>query len=269
MKNEAVSYNYLEDFLIKIRSKGRYSFTYKEALNSFKISEQALDQNLYRLKSKNAIAAIRKGFFVIIPPEYSSRGMLPAYLFIDDLMHSLNKEYYIALLSAAALHGAAHQQPMEYFVVISTPAVHSIKNNKIVINFLVKKRWSANDVVKKNTDAGYINVSSPELTALDLLYYNAKIGINRAFTVLQELSEEMNSARLFKVVKQYPQTAAIQRLGYLLDRELNMEKLSVPLLKVLEGRKCYFIPLVAQGLKKGETDKKWKIIVNSRVEGDL
>jgi predicted transcriptional regulator of viral defense system len=269
MKNETTSYNYLEEFLSKIRSKGRYSFTYKEALYAFDISEQALDQNLYRLKSKNAIATIRKGFYVLISPEYSSRGMLPASLFIDDLMHSVNKEYYVALLSAAALYGAAHQQPMEYFVVIESPAIRNIKNNKIVINFLVKKQWSSNDVVKKNTDAGFINVSSPELTALDLLYYSANISINRAFTVLQELHEEMNSADLLKTAKQYPQTAAIQRLGYLLDRELKMEKLSSPLLKVLNDRTCYFTPLVASKGKKGIPDIKWKIIVNSEVEGDL
>ncbi|MCX6252262.1 MAG: hypothetical protein NTX61_16125 [Bacteroidetes bacterium] len=76
--------------------------------------------------------------------------------------------------------------------------------------------------------------------------------MNPAFTVLQELYEEMNSARLFKVAKQYPQSAAIQRLGYLLDRKLNMEKLSVTLLKVLEGRKCYFIPLLATGLEPAQ-----------------
>jgi len=269
MNNKTASYNYLEDFLIKIRSKGRYSFTYKEVLDSFNISEMALDQNLYRMKLKNAIVSIRKGFYVMIPPEYSSKGMLPAYLFIDDLMHSLNKEYYIGLLSAAALHGAAHQQPMEYFVVTSAPAVRGIKNNKIVINFLVKKKWYANDVVKKNTDAGYINVSSPELTALDLLYYSAKIGINRAFTVLQELHEEMNSTSLFKAAKQYPQTAAIQRLGYLLDRELNMQKLANSLWKVLGESKCYYLPLDSSGTRKGEADKKWKIMVNCKVEGDL
>jgi hypothetical protein len=49
MKNETTSYYYLEEFLARIRSKGRYSFTYKEALHAFDISEQALDQNLFLL----------------------------------------------------------------------------------------------------------------------------------------------------------------------------------------------------------------------------
>jgi predicted transcriptional regulator of viral defense system len=269
VKKKIITYSYLEDYLLKIRAKGRYSFTYSEVLDTFDISEQALDQNLFRLKAKNAIALIRKGFYVIIPPEYSSRGMLPAHLFIDDLMHSINKDYYIALLSAAAMHGASHQQPMEYFVVTKSPALRCIRKNKIVINFLVKKQWDESDVVKKSSDAGYINVSSPELTALDLLYYSSKVGINRAFTVLEELYEEMNAIRLTHTARQYPQTAAIQRLGYLLDCELKSEKLSRSLHRVLERRKSFLTPLVASGPRKGETDHKWNIIVNSKVEGDL
>src|SRR3546814_1865195 len=79
-------------------------------------------------------------------------------------MKSLNKRYYIGLFSAAALHGAAHQQPMEYYVLTEKPALRDIKNEKLSINFYVKKDWSEDDIVQKKTDAGYINVSSPELT---------------------------------------------------------------------------------------------------------
>ena len=269
MKENSNSYNYLEDFFNKLRAKGRYSFTYKEIQDIFNLSEQAVNQNLYRLKLKKVIAQVRKGFYVIIPPEYSAAGMLPAELFIDDLMHSLKKNYYIGLLSAAVMHGAAHQQPMEYYVVTEKPAPRRIKTNKLVINFLVKKEWSSNDIIKKNSDAGYINVSSPELTALDLFYYNEKIGLNRAFTVLQELYEVMKVSSLLKVAKQFPQTAAIQRLGYLLDKELKKEKLAEPLLKVLNERNVFNVSLSAAEEKKGGVDPKWKIIVNTKVEGDL
>jgi phosphatidylserine decarboxylase len=43
--------------------------------------------------------------------------------------------------------------------------------------------------VVQGTDAGFINVSSPELTALDLLSYVDKIGMNRVITILSELVE--------------------------------------------------------------------------------
>ena len=38
-------------------------------------------------------------------------------LWIDDLMRFHHVPYYVGLLSAAALHGAAHQQPQEFQVV--------------------------------------------------------------------------------------------------------------------------------------------------------
>jgi hypothetical protein len=65
--------------------------------------------------------------------------MLPPYLFIDDLMKSLDKPYYVGLLSAAALYGTAHQQPMGYTVISQSPAPRSIDRLKIVFsrqNFL-------------------------------------------------------------------------------------------------------------------------------------
>ncbi|MDR0795758.1 MAG: type IV toxin-antitoxin system AbiEi family antitoxin, partial [Tannerella sp.] len=136
-----------------------------------------LRQVLYRLKKKNEIIQIRQGFYVIIPPEYSKQGIIPPYLYIDDLMKSLDKPYYVGLLSAAALHGAAHQQPTGYTVITQSPAPRSIDKFKVL--FFSKKEFLRDGIVQRKTPAGYINVSSPELTALDFFDYNHKFGINR------------------------------------------------------------------------------------------
>ena len=77
-----------------MRSKGCFTVTQNELLEKFNISPKALNQSLFRLKSKNRIAQIRKEFYAIIPPEYAHQGMLPVYLFADDLMKSLKKDYY-------------------------------------------------------------------------------------------------------------------------------------------------------------------------------
>lgn len=130
MNSPSNTNNYLEDYLIKVRSKGKYSFTWSEAKAQFDISDKALNQSIYRLKTKKRVAQIRKGFYAIIAPEYSNSGMIPVHLFIDDIMKSLNIHYYVGLISAAALHGTAHQQPMEYFVITEKPAMRDIKNKK-------------------------------------------------------------------------------------------------------------------------------------------
>jgi predicted transcriptional regulator of viral defense system len=266
---EHKKYNYIEEHLSKIRANGGFTFSYSGLSETFSVSEAALNLALQRLKRRKVIAQVKKGFYIILPPEYVQKGMIPANLFIDDLMKSLKKNYYVGLLSAAALHGAAHQQPMEYFVITNAPAVRKIKTLNITVNFFVKKEWPQESIVKKKTDAGYINVSSPELTALDLLFYSDKVSLNRAFTVLQELYSVLKPSALFKAAKEYPQTAAIQRLGYMLEKIPGAGKLSESLFRALSDRKCYFIPLSPAKAKKGSTDTHWKIIINTEIEGDL
>jgi predicted transcriptional regulator of viral defense system len=261
------TYNYLDKYLTEVRSQGRYSFTVEEIKNTFNLSLPAIKQNLYRLIRKKEIALIRRSFYVIIPPEYSKHGILPPYLFIDDLMKSLDKPYYVGLISAAALHGAAHQQPMEYTVIIQSPALRNI--DKLKISFFSRREFPHIGIVQRKTPAGYINVSSPELTALDFFDYIHKFGINNITTILQELAEEMKPQILAKIAAQYPNTAAIQRLGYILDRIISAKKLSDGLYKILNKQIYFTVPLSPRKEKKGATDSKWKIIENMTVESDL
>lgn len=262
-------YSNWDGFFMELQSKGRYTFTFDELRTRFELSEETLLQVLYRYKSKKLVAQIRKGFYAIIPPEYSKQGMLPAYLFIDDLMASLNKSYYVALLSAAAIHGAAHQQPMEFFVIAESPAPRSIKSNKLKITFLSKSHWVQDGITQQKTDSGYINVSLPELTALDFFDYTHVFGINRIVSVLQELVEKMKITTLVRIAKQYANTAAIQRLGYILETELLQEKSANHLWQVLNQRNFFPVLLSPQKVKKGEGNNRWKVIRNMEIEPDL
>lgn len=266
--NDSTQYSTLEDLVNEIRAKGMYSFSLEEAKKGFDISEKALNQALFRLKSKNKISPVRKGFFAIITPEYSKQGMLPPHLFIDDLMQSLEKKYYVGMFSAAALHGAAHQQPMEYYVITEKPALRNIKTPKLSINFFIKQDWPDSGVIQKKTDAGYINVSTPELTALDLLTYG-NFGINRVLTILEELVEEMKPFDLAKTARNYSQTSSIQRLGYLIDKEIGNEKLALALRKIVNDRKTYPTPLLKSANIKGSLDSDWNIYKNTELESDL
>jgi predicted transcriptional regulator of viral defense system len=269
MKKKEISHNYIDRYLDKIRSLGRYSFTLEELQKEFDVTYLALKQNLYRLKTKNEIAQVRQRFYVIIPPEYAKQGMLPYHLFIDDLMKSLNKPYYVALLSASALYGAAHQQSMEYFVITQTPAPRSIDSKKLKISFLSKNSWEAEDIIQKTTDAGYINVSSPELTALDLLAYADKNGLNRITTVLKELSQSIKVSSLSRTIKKFPNTPVLQRMGYIMDEVLKEEKIAEVLLKNLKDRTVSPVLLSTLKSKNGPLNETWKVIINMEIESDL
>lgn len=265
----AKKYEYIDDYLLKIRSKGRFSFTFEELNNTFDSSEQAIRRKLYRLKADNKIAIIRKDFYVVLPPEYAKNGSLPIFMYIDDLMQYLGRNYYLGLYTAAALYGAAHQQPMEYQVIVQSP-MRAIVEDNTRINFLVRKVWEQVGIEKKNATAGYFNVSSPELTALDFMSFNGKIGgISRIVPILGELMEEIKPSGMYKIASGYPQISSLQRLGYLYDKVFNRLDLAAAIQRALKGKAIQNILLSIASPKQGNIDRDWKVDVNVIIENEL
>lgn len=265
-------YNYLSAYTDELRSKGRYSFTTDDLKLKFNVSENAINKSLQRLKEKKEIAIIRKGFYVIVTPEYRRYGVLPPLHFVSALMKYLKRDYYVSLLNAAAYYGAAHQQPQAFLIMTKKPVLHPIKNNRLKIIFCYKQEWAKEDIVERKTDVGYVNVSSPELTALDLINYNDRCGgFNRVATILQELAESINPDQLAKTAERYNQVATAQRLGYLLEFWLENKELTIPLANYLSTIKSYPILLSpdAQSSVSKKVNNKWKVVPNIEIETDL
>jgi len=268
----ARQHNYLLNWIEKQQSLGKYTFSLKKLKHDFpNISDQGINLALSRLSRKGRILSIYKGFYIIIPPEYSSRGVLPPVLFIHQLMQYIDKPYYIGLLSAAALYGAAHQQPQEFFVVTSSKQA-STKKKGLKINFIKKKNIPDNLIEKRKTEAGYVNLSNPLLTAADLIYYNNRIGgLNRATTVIDELVEVMKPKNINQELIQNVPMATLQRLGFILEDILRQHDLSEKLYNQLQKRKnkLYMQPLKSGMATNGfSKNRKWKIIVNTNIEID-
>jgi hypothetical protein len=62
------------------------------------VSDAALKLAARRLGVKHRLAMPRRGFFVIVPLEYSVAGAPPASWFLDDLMKFEQAGYYLGLL---------------------------------------------------------------------------------------------------------------------------------------------------------------------------
>lgn len=264
--------NYLLSWVEKQQSFGKYVFSLEQAKHDFPdISEQALILALSRLSTKGRVLSVYKGFYLIIPPEYSSRGLLPPMLFIDSLMKFVDKPYYVGLLSAAALNGAAHQQPQEFFVVTNSKQLTTHKKG-LKINYITKKFIPEGLLEKRKTEFGYVNVSNPELTAVDLVYYDNRIGgINRAASVLNELAEVMKPERITGELIETLSVPSIQRLGYILDVVLGQKVLADKLYFEIQNLKkeIFRQPLKAGVEKTGfPTNDRWKIIINTAIEID-
>lgn len=264
-------YGYLDNFINELRSDGRYTFSLLELRNKFEQSDEAIKKALQRLKKKKEIAIIRNGFYVVITPEYRSRGILPPSLFVSELMKFLQKDYYVGMLNAAAYYGAAHQQPQSFSVITMKPTLRNIDNDNLKINFYIKKEWNKGDIIQKKVDTGYINVSSPELTALDLVnFFEQAGGFNRVATVLQELCESIDADKMLDLAKRYSPITAVQRLGFLLEQILNMHDLSEPIKDYLKTVNYYPVLLRPQKEKpKMITGNVWKVVQNLEIETDL
>ncbi len=269
------NYNRLEYWVEEQQSKGKLAFSSAELKNTFaNDSETALKRALDRLSEKEKIVSIFKGYYVIVTPQYLSKGILPPALFIDGLMKFLERNYYVGLLNAAALHGAGHQQPQEYFVITEYPVLRPTNKRGIKINYISTKQLPPESLIeKKKTEAGYINVSNPILTAIDLVNYEKRIGgLNRATTVVNELLESIKQKDITRELVTYASVTTLQRLGFILEEILGKQDLAGKLFSLCKKSKVkfYTIPLKAAGEKNQEQlNDKWKIWINAEIETDF
>ncbi len=263
----------INQWLNKLLAKGAYGFSkasLHQELPGF--SDIAIKRALNRLSRNGKIASLYKGFYIIIPPQYSSKGILPAPLYLDTFMKHLKRPYYVALLTAAAFHGASHQQPQEYFVMTGLPVLRPTQKKGLKINYISIKEIPEPLIEKRKTEAGYLNISNSALTACDLIRFEKRIGgINRAGAVLNELVEVISPFDFSPELMKQVHVTALQRLGYLLEHVCFNQELADALFEAMERENLslFRIPLKPAGVTAGfSSANRWKVIVNIEIEID-
>lgn len=254
-------------------ANGRYSFKLEKLKRDLpNKTDISIKRSLSRLVKQEKIISILKGFYIIVPPSYKNMGILPPIMFIDDLMNFLGRPYYVSLLSAAAIFGAGHQQPQTYYICTTLPSIRTTKKKGIKIKYISKRRFSNSHVIKKKTESGYVNVSNPLLTCIELTnYYRTIGGMNRAATIINELSEDIEIREIKKEVLTIVSNADIQRLGYIWEYEVNQSKLADQLYSLLKDRsiKMRSYKLLSNKPRcENIAINRWKINVNTLIEID-
>jgi hypothetical protein len=209
----------LPKYLTALQSEGRIAFTRDEAIGELKITPAAFLKAAARLQKQRMLFNPRQGFYVVVPPQFLSWEAPPPAWYIDALMRHEGRPYYVGLLKAAELHGATHHAVME-FQVVTDRQLPRIRAGRSWITFHFRKDLKSvcDGVVERKTDTGTIKVSSPELTALDLLrYIHVAGGVDAVATVLADLGGKLDGGKLAAMAMHFDR-ACVQRLGYLLDR---------------------------------------------------
>jgi predicted transcriptional regulator of viral defense system len=272
MKNNGENFR-LDDWVNEQISFGKYSFSRDTLVKAFSAhSQDALKLSLNRLSRKGKIVSVHKDYYVIVSPEYVSRGILPPALFIDNLMNYLKRPYYVGLLNAAAFYGASHQSPQESFVFTNFPVMRRTEKKGIRINYLSKTKISENYLEKRKTDTGFLNVSSPELTAVDIVQYQKRIGgLSRSAIILEELAESIRPEKITPDFLLEIPVSVIQRMGYLFEAVIENEEIAkIIYQRSLDTKLTFFpVPLDSAKTTRGFSgDNRWKIIKNIEVDLD-
>ena len=257
----------MSSWVEQLQSRGRYTFTRREVEAETGRSFVAAQSALRRLKERGRIASPRRGFYVVVPPEYRAAGAPPASWFIDDLMRHIGQPYYVGLLSAAALHGAAHQQPMVFQVVTNRPT-REMRAGKVAIRFSMSALVERLPVLQLETETGTMRVASSETTAFDLVRFPEGAGhLSNAATVLRELAERLDAQALVAIAPRL-RLPYVQRLGFLLDA-VGHGELSAPLLAWLERKRPRAVPLHVEVPADGDPDPRWRVVPNVELEVDV
>ena len=235
-------------------------------------SEQILQNELYRLCSNKTIASVYRGFYVIIPVQYVLRGSVPATYYIDQLMAYLSKPYYVCMLSAAELLGAAHQRPQQFSVMTTFPKRRVVSTRNVIIDWFYREGLPEDSLITKNTETGTIRISNPLLTAADLVQYQQHVGgLSRVATILEELSEQINIKSQFASLASFVKKVTWQRLGYILEHVVEENELADELyeqIRNLPGSLMYMPLSTSAEDNTSERNSRWKININVEIETD-
>lgn len=248
------------DYIEYNLKNGRKTFSLNELVNFKGNNENAAKQYIKYSISRKLIKNLSESFYAIFSPSEKDSGNIPPADIIEQLMNFKNINYYTGLLSASAFYGSTHFRPAVFQVIVDKQ-VRIAKNILEGINFHRKKYFPEYCIIRQKGNYGYINYSSPALTAYDLIKYENESGtISNIFLVISDMLSQIKISDIKNLLKNNLEVTYIQRLGFILEK-FDANELINPLFEYSKKATAY-IPLSRLGRKCGNKNAKWKIIEN-------
>lgn len=263
--SERVNIAALPDALL---SAGVHAFTTADAAAAAGIKLDSARPALARVVHKGLAFSPARGLYIPIPPEFRSWGAVPALWFVDALMAHLGRAYYVGYLSAAELHGAAHQRPQALQVVVARD-LQDRSFGRVRLRFVTNRDAGVLPTVRQNTPTGTVSVSTPALTALDLANRPDNGGaLHNVATVLVDLVGHglLDDAELATLSPSFP-VAASRRVGWIIEHHTDL--VLDALAHAAEVAADEPSKLDQHGARRGNVDRRWRVRVNADIEPDL
>lgn len=225
-----------------------------------------------RWHAKGLAFSPTRGLQMLIPPEFRSWNAVPASHFVDPMMAHLGHPYYVGYLSAAEVHGAAHQRP-QVFQVVTNARIRARRFGRVRVEFFTTAVITQRPTVTVNTPTGTMVVSSVETTILDLVAHPRRGGgTSNVATIIGELLQEdrIDPATLADQSDHYP-ASVLHRAGWLLEHMADTVevRINLDMLRQRVDRRLEPTPLIASEPRRGRVDTSWNVYLNADVEPDL
>ncbi len=263
-------------YLEQLRSRGKRAFTLQQAMMDLNATSASVSAAIYRLKKEGKIISPARGFYVMVPPEHRPLGCIPAEQLVPLLMRHLDRNYYVCFITAAKYYGAAHQKIAVFQIFVDQVIGKTLTFGQVKILCYYKKDIEDVPVRDFKMPTGYLKVSTPEVTAMDILYnYKRSGGLNNVATVLSELIESIDPDKLIELAVQTKKVAWLQRFGFILEQldpmdEDAKDKISRAIESYLASKRLALIPLNPKLPITGRPrHRKWNIIENTTFESDI
>lgn len=244
-------------------SEGRYWLTIEEASELLERDRRTLYPRLAELERAGKLFSPAQGLYVVVPPEYRSWEVVPAEWFIDPMMRRLDRNYYVSFLSAASRHGASHQAPQAFQVVVDRKLgdkdIGRVRLRFVRNQAIAEAKW---EEAKSHT--GVFHLATKETTLVDLAWRpRLGGGVSNVATVLRDLGE-IDEQELARVASTRGRGTA-RRLGWLIQQY--RPDLDTFWLKQV-ARPDYASPavLVPGNRPRGPVDPDWGLRLNGEVE---
>jgi predicted transcriptional regulator of viral defense system len=231
------------EILKRIRNLPYPVFTIADAVRLIPEKRTNIHVYLNRMKKDGLIYEIERGKYTVVTDPV-------------QIATSLIQPSYISFLSGMSLRGMTDQITTK-LQVVATRQKNEIQFQGMKIQFIRFKRSRVFGFEKIKRGRFDVFLAEPEKLIIDSLYMPKHTPVSEVFKALQD--SKLDESRLLEYAKRMDSKVTSKRLGYLLDllgSDYSKELAISRKLEVLNPSKR----------RKGEVDKKWKLIINEVLE---
>lgn len=194
----------------------------------------------------------KRGLVRLERNKYAIKGINPFVIASNIVFPS-----YLSFISAYSYHNLTTQIPRALYVV-TLKQRRALNYDGNLINFIKFNKYRFFGFKREVLDGKFLFVAEPEKAIVDSLYLPKYAPISETFFALR--NAELNVEKLLSFAKRMGSSAAMARLGYLL------ESIGVKVSGELKPLPKNYVPLNPTLAKEGKKNRRWKLIINEALE---